>query len=68
MYINTVYALHVAGGIGTYLHADYVKTLLPESITYHAMADAGLVYTYYTKQVGNLVIMYIMYIIIIGTS
>ena len=30
-----------AGGLATYLHADYVKSLLPESIKYHALADAG---------------------------
>ena len=38
--VHTLYLI-IAGGIGTYLHADYVKTLLPESASYHAMADAG---------------------------
>ena len=34
--------LYTAGGLGTYLHADYVRTLLPKTIhQYHAMADAG---------------------------
>ena len=31
----------IAGGIGTYIHADSVKTMLPSTIKYHAMADAG---------------------------
>ena len=33
--------LHTAGGLATYLHADYVKSLLPSSVKYHAIADAG---------------------------
>eukprot|EP00039_Didymoeca_costata_P009164 m.121179 g.121179 ORF g.121179 m.121179 type:complete len:411 (+) comp14383_c0_seq3:61-1293(+) len=33
---------HSAGGLATYLHADYVQTLLPASVTkFHAIPDAG---------------------------
>jgi len=30
-----------AGGLATYLHTDYVKSILPSSVKYRAMADAG---------------------------
>ena len=32
-----------AGGIATYLHADFVREYLPENIKFRAMADAGYV-------------------------
>ncbi len=31
----------VAGGLATYLHADYVQSVLQPSVKYHALADAG---------------------------
>ena len=30
-----------AGGLATYIHADYVASLLPQSVKYRALADAG---------------------------
>lgn len=30
-----------AGGLATYLHADYVKQVIPQTAKYHAIADAG---------------------------
>ena len=30
-----------AGGLATYIHADYVASMLPPSVKYHAIADAG---------------------------
>jgi hypothetical protein len=30
-----------AGGLATYLHADYVGSVLPSNVKYHAIADAG---------------------------
>ena len=30
-----------AGGLATYIHADYVRSVLPPSVKYHAIADAG---------------------------
>jgi len=30
-----------AGGLATYLHADYVRTLIPRATSLHAMPDAG---------------------------
>ena len=32
-----------AGGIATYIHADYVASVLPQSAKFHAMADAGYI-------------------------
>ena len=32
-----------AGGLATYLHADYVANILPQSVKYRALADAGYV-------------------------
>ena len=32
-----------AGGLATYIHADYMKSQLPDSVNYHAIADAGSV-------------------------
>ena len=32
---------YIAGGLATYLHADYVRTLLPDTVKFHAMPDAG---------------------------
>lgn len=31
----------IAGGLATYLHADYVQSVLEPSVEYHALADAG---------------------------
>lgn len=31
----------LAGGLATYIHADYVKSVLDPSVKYHAIADAG---------------------------
>ena len=31
----------VAGGLATYLHADYVKDFLPSTVSVKAIADAG---------------------------
>lgn len=31
----------LAGGLATYIYADYVKSILPPSIKYRAIADAG---------------------------
>ena len=33
--------LITAGGLATYIHADYVRSVLPPSVKYHAIADAG---------------------------
>lgn len=33
-----------AGGLATYVHADYVRASFPESTKFHAIADAGWVY------------------------
>ena len=30
-----------AGGLATYLHADYVASVIPQSAKYHAIPDAG---------------------------
>jgi len=30
-----------AGGLATYLHADYVRSKVPDDIPVHAIADAG---------------------------
>lgn len=30
-----------AGGLATYLHADYVGQIIPQSAKYHAIPDAG---------------------------
>ena len=30
-----------AGGLATYLHADYVASVIPKSAKYHAIPDAG---------------------------
>ena len=30
-----------AGGLATYLHADFVKQAIPKTAMYHAIADAG---------------------------
>ena len=35
-----------AGGLATYLHADYVKTSLYSTTNYHAIADAGYILMY----------------------
>ncbi len=32
-----------AGGLGTYIHADYVASVVPQSAKFLAMADAGYV-------------------------
>ena len=32
-----------AGGLGTYIHADYVASVVPQSAKFRAMADAGYV-------------------------
>ena len=32
-----------AGGLGTYVHADYVASIVPQSAKFRAMADAGYV-------------------------
>ncbi len=32
---------HLAGGLATYLHADYVQSALRSTVKYHALADAG---------------------------
>ena len=32
-----------AGGLATYLHADYIRSKIPSSIPVHAIADAGYV-------------------------
>lgn len=32
---------HTAGGLATYIHADYVGTYLPQNVKYRAFADAG---------------------------
>ena len=32
-----------AGGLATYLHADYVASVIPQSAKFRAMADAGYV-------------------------
>ena len=32
-----------AGGLATYIHADYVATVLPKSAKFRAMADAGYI-------------------------
>ena len=42
--IPSFYPLYIsllAGGLATYIHADYVHSMLPSSIKYHALADAG---------------------------
>ena len=31
----------IAGGLATYLHADYVQSALGSTVKYHALADAG---------------------------
>ena len=33
--------LFKAGGLATYVHADFVQSYLPSGIKYRAMADAG---------------------------
>ena len=40
LFIQFVFII-IAGGLATYLHADYVQSVLPSSTKYHAMADAG---------------------------
>lgn len=41
---DVVLSGHSAGGLATYLHADYVRTLLPASVqNYRAVPDAGFV-------------------------
>ena len=30
-----------AGAVSTFIHADYIQTLLPPGVKYVAMADAG---------------------------
>ena len=30
-----------AGGLATYLHADYIASVIPQSAKYHAIPDAG---------------------------
>ena len=32
-----------AGGLATYIHADYVASVLPQSAKFHALADAGYI-------------------------
>lgn len=32
-----------AGGVATFIHADYVQSILPSGVKYAAMADAGYV-------------------------
>jgi hypothetical protein len=54
-----------AGGLATYLHADYVPSLLPDRVNYKAMADAGyflnipnvqgvMLYEFYMQAVNSL--------------
>lgn len=31
----------IAGGVATYIHADYLKSLIPTSTKYKAIADGG---------------------------
>ena len=33
-----------AGGLATYLHADFVKQAIPQTAKYHAIPDAGYVW------------------------
>ena len=34
--------MHLAGGLAVYLHADFVKTMIPKMVTtYKAFADGG---------------------------
>lgn len=36
-----IFSDFAAGGLATYLHADYVAAYLPPGIEFRAMADAG---------------------------
>ena len=37
-YLSSVFT---AGGLATYIHADFVHMQLPDNVKYHAIADAG---------------------------
>ena len=40
----TIFLSHLyntAGGLAVFLHADHVKELIPEEVSFKAMADAG---------------------------
>ena len=39
--LSLLFTIIIAGGLATYLHTDYVPTLLPDGVNYKAMADAG---------------------------
>ena len=32
-----------AGGLATYVHADYIASIIPQSAKFRAMADAGYI-------------------------
>ena len=38
---HVVLSGHSAGGLGTYMHTDHVRSLLPSNVVYGAMPDAG---------------------------
>ena len=38
---SIIMMMSVAGGLGTFLHADFVQTLVPSTAKYRAFADAG---------------------------
>ena len=53
-----VYIVYTAGGLATFLHADYVGSILPQNVKYRAFADAGFVciihsYMYWTLIVNR---------------
>lgn len=43
VFIVVIYShmIHTAGGLATFIHADYVGAYLPQNIKYRAFADAG---------------------------
>ncbi|XP_013416559.1 pectin acetylesterase 5 isoform X2 [Lingula anatina] len=43
-----------AGGLATFLHADFMKSKLPQSVNFHAMADGGIFLNYPGFQGKNL--------------
>lgn len=41
IFVKFVCLYPLAGGLATYIHADYVKSVLSPIVKYHALADAG---------------------------
>ena len=39
--LNHPSSIIIAGGLGVFMHADHIRSLLPAATTYHALADSA---------------------------